>query len=174
MYKCVFYPVLSGKIWYTSRGCYPNACANGCFIYDLCISGRTCRRKNRPKKSMLIGNAVVVGSFLIIFMLKEHTFLTVLLGISGVGWSLLTTNAYPAVAEMAPKGHTGLYTGYYYVFTFAASIVSPILYGLTVDILRSQAYLFIFGGIMFILGFVFLSKVKQRDIYHRNGIKTRT
>lgn len=126
------------------------------------------------KKSMLIGNAVVVGSFLIIFMLKEHTFLTVLLGISGVGWSLLTTNAYPAVAEMAPKGHTGLYTGYYYVFTFAASIVSPILYGLTVDILRSQAYLFIFGGIMFILGFVFLSKVKQRDIYHRNGIKTRT
>lgn len=125
------------------------------------------------KKSMLIGNAVVVGSFLIIFMLKEHTFLTVLLGISGVGWSLLTTNAYPAVAEMAPKGHTGLYTGYYYVFTFAASIVSPILYGLTVDILRSQAYLFIFGGIMFILGLVFLSKVKKKDVYHKNGLKAR-
>ena len=123
------------------------------------------------KKSMLIGNAVVISSFLIIFMLKEQTFLSVLLGISGMGWSLLTTNAYPAVAEMAPKGHTGLYTGYYYVFTFAASIVSPILYGLTVDIFGSQAYLFIFGGIMFILGLVFLSKVKQKDVYHRNEFK---
>ncbi len=124
------------------------------------------------KKSMLIGNAVVISSFLIIFMLKEQTFLSVLLGISGMGWSLLTTNAYPEVAEMAPKGHTGLYTGYYYVFTFAASIVSPILYGLTVDILRSQAYLFIFGGVMFILGMVFLIKVKRQDVYHHNALKT--
>ena len=124
------------------------------------------------KKSMLIGNAVVISSFLIIFMLKEQTFLSVLLGISGMGWSLLTTNAYPAVAEMAPKGHTGQYTGYYYVFTFAASIISPILYGLTVDILRSQAYLFVFGGTMFILGMVFLIKVKRRDVYHQIGQKT--
>ncbi|NLL67246.1 MAG: SLC45 family MFS transporter [Clostridiaceae bacterium] len=118
------------------------------------------------KKSMLIGNAVIVLAFVIIFLLKERTFLSVLLGISGMGWSLMTTNAYPAVAEMAPRGHTGLYTGYYYVFTFAASIVSPILYGLTVDIFRSQAYLFVFGSIMFILGLLFLSKVNKQSIYH--------
>jgi len=120
------------------------------------------------KKSMIIGNAVVICAFLIIFTLKEHTLLPVLLGIGGIGWSLLTTNAYPAVAEMAPKGHTGLYTGYYYVFTFAASIASPILYGLIVDILKSQVYLFIFGGIMFLLGLISLFKVNQRDIYHKN------
>ncbi|NLX64454.1 MAG: SLC45 family MFS transporter [Clostridiaceae bacterium] len=121
------------------------------------------------KKSMIIGNAVVICSFLIIFILKEPTLLPVLLGIGGIGWSLLTTNAYPAVTEMAPKGHTGLYTGYYYVFTFAASIASPIFYGLIVDILRSQVYLFIFGGIMFILGLIFLFKVNQRDIYRKNA-----
>ena len=121
---------------------------------------------------MIIGNAIVISSFLIIFMLKEHTYLSVLLGMGGVGWSLLTTNAYPAVAEMAPKGHTGLYTGYYYVFTFAASIVSPILYGLIVDLLKSQGYLFIFGGIMFMLGLVLLLKVRKQDIYHKKGFKT--
>lgn len=118
------------------------------------------------KKSMLIGNAIIVVAFAIIFMLKGSTFLSTFLGISGIGWSLVTTNAYPAVAEMAPRGHTGLYTGYYYVFTFAASIASPILYGLTVDILRSHSYLFIFGGIMFILGLIFLTKVKKHDVYH--------
>lgn len=116
------------------------------------------------KKSMLIGNATIVISFIIIFMLEEAALLPVLLGISGIGWSLMTTNAYPAVAEMAPKGQTGLYTGYYYVFTFAASISSPIIYGMTVDILDSQEYLFIFGCIMFALGMIFLFNVKKHDI----------
>jgi len=116
------------------------------------------------KKSMLIGNAVIVSTFVIIFFLEEKTLPPVLLGISGVGWSLMTTNAYPAVAEMAPKGQTGLYTGYYYVFTFAASISSPILYGLTADILKSQKYLFIFGFVMFALGMIFLFNVNKRAI----------
>jgi maltose/moltooligosaccharide transporter len=116
------------------------------------------------KKSMLIGNAVIAATFIIIFLLEEKTFLPVLLGISGVGWSLMTTNAYPAVAEMAPKGQTGLYTGYYYVFTFAASISSPIIYGLTADILKSQEYLFIFGCVMFSSGVVFLFNVNKKDI----------
>lgn len=116
------------------------------------------------KKSMLIGNIVIAITFITIFLLEEKTLLPVLLGISGVGWSLMTTNAYPAVAQMAPKGQTGLYTGYYYVFTFAASIASPIVYGLTVDILKSQGYLFIFGCILFTLGLVFLFNVKKQDI----------
>ncbi len=116
------------------------------------------------KKCMLIGNVVIAATFIIIFLLEEKTLLPVLLGVSGVGWSLMTTNAYPAVAEMAPKGQTGLYTGYYYVFTFAASIASPILYGVTVDLLKSQKYLFIFGCILFTLGMVFLINVRKQDI----------
>lgn len=116
------------------------------------------------KKAMLIGNAVIVITFVIIFMLREKGLLPVILGVSGVGWSLVTTNAYPAVAEMAPKGQTGLYTGYYYVFTFAASIASPILYGFVADILKSQGYLFMFGCVLFLLGMIFLFMVRKQDI----------
>lgn len=134
-------------------------------IFMLCafpagyVGGRIGR-----KRSMLIGNVVIASTFIIIFLLEEKALLPILLGISGVGWSLMTTNAYPAVAEMAPKGQTGLYTGYYYVFTFAASIASPIVYGLTVDLLKSQEYLFIFGCILFALGLVFLINVRKQDI----------
>jgi len=69
---------------------------------------------------------------------------------------------------MAPKGRTGLYTGYYYVFTFAASISSPILYGLVADMLKSQAYLFMFGCILFLLGMIFLIMVRKQDIQENN------
>lgn len=123
------------------------------------------------KKSMLIGNIVVAITFFIIFLLTERTYLPILLGLSGMGWSLMTTNAYPAVAEMAPKGQTGLYTGYYYVFTFAASIVSPILYGITVDLFDSQSYLFVFGSFLFVLGMLFIVNVKPQDVAHSDKEK---
>ena len=104
------------------------------------------------KTSMLLGNIILITTFVIVLLLKENTYTALAMSISGIGWSLMTTNAYPAVAEMAPNGQTGRYTGYYFMFTFAASIASPILYGLTADILGSQTYLFLFGGTMFTLG----------------------
>lgn len=116
------------------------------------------------KTSMLLGNAVLIATFVIILLLKDNTYTSIVMSISGIGWSLMTTNAYPAVAEMAPSGQTGRYTGYYFLFTFAASIASPILYGLTADLLGSHAYLFLFGGVMFTLGLISLIYVKKKAI----------
>ena len=67
---------------------------------------------------------------------------------------------------MAPAGQAGRYTGYYFMFTFAASIASPILYGLTADIMGSHTYLFLFGGVLFSLGLIFLLNVKKNAIAH--------
>ncbi len=122
------------------------------------------------KTTMLLGNILLISTFVIVVLLKNQNFLAVVMGFSGIGWALMTTNAYPAVAEMAPKGQTGRYTGYYFVFTFAASIASPILYGLTADLLGSQAYLFLFGGVMFTLGLLFLFNVKKHDVSHSEEV----
>jgi Na+/melibiose symporter-like transporter len=118
------------------------------------------------KTSMLVGNIIIITTFVIIFLLNDRTYMPLVMCISGIGWSLMTTNAYPAVAEMAPNGQTGRYTGYYFVFTSAASIASPILYGLTVDVMGSQTYLFLFGSVMFTLGLLFLVNVKKKDASH--------
>lgn len=118
------------------------------------------------KTSMVLGNVILIITFLIVLLLKDKTYLALVMSISGIGWSLMTTNAYPAVAEMAPAGQTGRYTGYYFMFTFAASIASPILYGLTADIMGSHTYLFLFGGVLFSLGLIFLLNVKKNAIAH--------
>ncbi len=122
------------------------------------------------KTSMLLGNILLIITFVIVILLKNPNLMAVAMGFSGIGWSLMTTNAYPAVAEMAPAGQTGRYTGYYFVFTFAASIASPILYGLTADLLGSQTYLFLFGGVMFMLGLIFLFNVKKHDVSHSEEV----
>ncbi|MCX7771963.1 MAG: MFS transporter [Clostridia bacterium] len=116
------------------------------------------------KAAMLLGNALIIATFLIILLLQNQTYVAIVMAISGIGWALMSTNAYPAITEMAPSGQTGRYTGYYFMFTFAASIASPILYGMTADLLRSHAYLFLFGGVMFTLGLVFLLYVKKQDV----------
>lgn len=118
------------------------------------------------KTSMVLGNVVLIITFGLILLIEDKTYTPFIMSISGIGWSLMTTNAYPAVAEMAPAGQTGRYTGYYFMFTFAASIASPILYGLTADLLGSHAYLFLFGSVMFTLGLIFLLMVKKSAIAH--------
>jgi MFS family permease len=118
------------------------------------------------KKAMFIGNGIIVAAFVGLLLLKTPGLIGIFLAIGGVGWAFMNANAYPAIAEMAPAGKTGLYTGYYYAFTFAASIASPILYGLTADLLGSHAYLFLFGSVMFTLGLIFLLMVKKSAIAH--------
>ena len=62
---------------------------------------------------------------------------------------------------MAPQGETGKYTGYYYAFSFSASIVSPILFGAIADLMgRSYQSLFVYGLIMFLLAWLMLLFVR--------------
>jgi len=116
------------------------------------------------KKSMLIGNVMVVAGFLSAAFAPTVQWLMPILFFAGVGWSIINACSYPVVAQLAPKGQTGRYTGYYYAFSFAASIASPIVYGLVADIAGgSHAFLFVYGGIMFLAAMLLLSRVKHTE-----------
>lgn len=116
------------------------------------------------KKSMVIGNTMVVVGFLAASNAPTVAWLTPILFFAGVGWSIINACSYPVVAQMAPKGQTGRYTGYYYAFSFAASIASPILYGLVADLAGgSHAFLFVYGGAMFLIAMLLLSRVKHTE-----------
>lgn len=116
------------------------------------------------KAALILGNALVVAAFLGIILISGYTSTTISLLICGIGWALINANAYPAVAQMAPAGQTGRYTGYYYAFTFAASIASPILYGLVADLANSHAWLFLYSGVMFSAALLFMFLVKGKMI----------
>ena len=47
----------------------------------------------------------------------------------GIAWATINVNSYPMVVEISKTGDVGEFTGYYYTFSMAAQIVTPILSG---------------------------------------------
>lgn len=134
-------------------------------IFILCaFPGGILGGKIGRKRAMMIGNVLVALTFFAIVFIPNFSFTGILLAVSGIGWALINVNAYPAIAQMAPSGQTGRYTGYYYGFTFAASIASPILYGFVADLANSHSWLFLYSALMFIIGFLFMIPVKRESI----------
>ncbi|MBC8534430.1 MFS transporter [Yeguia hominis] len=82
------------------------------------------------KKTILIGVALLFVSFGAAFAFtRYHWFMIVLFILTGIGWASINVNSYPMVVEMAKGSDVGRYTGYYYAFSMAAQILTPILSG---------------------------------------------
>ncbi len=86
------------------------------------------------KKTILMGIIFMGGSFLggFVFTLLSDTFspiLYVLFACMGMGWAFINVNSLPMVLEMCRESDSGKFTGYYYTFSMAAQIVTPILAG---------------------------------------------
>jgi maltose/moltooligosaccharide transporter len=73
--------------------------------------------------------------------------------LAGFSWAWVNINSYPMIAQMAPAGQIGTYTGLYYLFSNGANIAGPPLFGLVFDQLGYQ-YFFplavLFMGLAFI------------------------
>lgn len=72
-----------------------------------------------------------------------------LLACAGFGWACVNINSLPMVVELASHDKIGRFTGYYYFFSFGASIVSPILFGAIRDLTQDYNSLFIYAVICF-------------------------
>ncbi|MPM62577.1 hypothetical protein SDC9_109452 [bioreactor metagenome] len=83
---------------------------------------------------------------------------------AGLGVALININSYPALIQMSGKGQTGRYTGYYYAFSFSASIASPLLFGLISDLAGSNAMLFYYTVGMYILSAACILMVSKKDV----------
>ena len=51
----------------------------------------------------------------------------------GIGWAAINVNSYPMVVEMSRAGDIGRYTGFYYTFSMAAQVATPLLTGVLVS-----------------------------------------
>lgn len=72
-----------------------------------------------------------------------------LLACAGFGWACVNINSLPMVVELASHDKIGRFTGYYYFFSFGASIFSPILFGAIRDWTGDYNTLFIYAVICF-------------------------
>jgi len=118
------------------------------------------------RKTILAGITIVAASFLTMRFLNESTgsFMYVVFAMVGIGWATVNVNTYPMVVELSKGSDVGKYTGYYYTFSMAAQIFTPILSGFLMDNLAGgRLILFPYATIFTALGFITMLFVKHGD-----------
>lgn len=82
------------------------------------------------KRAVLFGIVLMAACYaLAITIRKPSSVMYVVFALVGIGWASINVNSFPMVVEMSKAGDVGKYTGYYYTFSMAAQIVTPILSG---------------------------------------------
>ncbi|HHX29860.1 MAG TPA: SLC45 family MFS transporter [Clostridiaceae bacterium] len=96
-------------------------------------------------------------------LLVKQIVVIALLACAGFGWACVNINSLPMVVELASHDKIGRFTGYYYFFSFGASIASPILFGAIRDWTRDYNTLFIYAVICFSLALLCTLFVKHGE-----------
>ena len=116
------------------------------------------------RKRMIMGGIVLLMlAFVCAGLLTKLTFVAyILFALVGMGWASIGVNSYPMVVELASGSDVGKYTGYYYTFSMAAQVLTPILSG---ALLEHVGYgtLFPYAFIMLTLALLTMSRVRHGD-----------
>ncbi|HZK10609.1 MAG TPA: MFS transporter [Clostridia bacterium] len=115
------------------------------------------------KPVILTGLVGIIVMFIPMLFVQNTTLITVLLIGGGLFWACININSLPMVVEMTTEESLGSFTGYYYFFSFSASIASPILFGWIRDLTQDYTTLFAYSIVAFILAFVLMIFVKHGD-----------
>ena len=91
--------------------------------------------------------------------------------IGGFSWAMVNINSLPMVVRLSGEEKIGTYIGYYYFFSFASQIFSPILFGFIHDVISHHKILFLadykvlfpYSCIAFALAVVFMIFVRHGE-----------
>lgn len=173
-----WFTTYAGRMWDMSLG-QANLCltiATGGAILSYIPVGWIASRIGR-KKTILTGVTLMFSCFLFCFF---YTFavgsfspaLFVVFVLVGMGWAAINVNSLPMVVEMCKGSDIGKFTGYYYTFSMAAQIVTPVAAGFLMNRISYQVlfpYCVVFMG----AAFVTMQFVKHGDteaVSRRKGL----
>ena len=115
------------------------------------------------KNTILIGIVLLGSCFLAAGLYPTyHWTMVIFFAIIGFAWAAISVNSYPMVVEMSKAGDVGKYTGYYYTFSMAAQVITPILSGALLEHV-SYKTLFPYSVTFSVLAFITMSQVKHGD-----------
>ena len=134
-------------------------------------SGKFAHKHGRKKTIRGALFAIVVVLFLVFihsaflsglpYMVRLISFWA-LLFLFGIFWVTVITNSFPMLWQMADYKTMGIYTGLYYFFSQAASIISPPLAGGATDLWGYPA-LFLYGLFFMLIAFFLMRKVERGE-----------
>jgi len=116
------------------------------------------------RKTILAGIVLLTLCFGSVFFLSKDTgwIMFIVFGLTGIGWATINVNSYPMVVELAKGSNVGKYTGYYYAFSMAAQILTPILSGFFMDLIHPKV-LFPYATIFVASAFITMFLTKHGD-----------
>ena len=117
------------------------------------------------KKTIIIGVALLFLSFLAASFIKEGdnpAMIYILFALAGIAWATINVNSFPMVVELSKNSDIGKYTGYYYMASMAAQVITPVLSGAFVDF-NGWAVLFPYAAICTAIAFVTMVFVRHGD-----------
>lgn len=117
------------------------------------------------RKKVILGGVILMGgAFAVGILLTAYTpFAYAIMGLIGIGWAAINVNSYPMVVEMSRGSDVGKYTGYYYTFSMAAQVATPILSGYLFKHFSYSA-LFPYAVAFSALAFCTMLMVKHGDV----------
>ena len=134
-------------------------------------SGKFAHKRGRKKTI----RGALIGIIAVLFLVFLHSTLTAgmpyglrlgtfwaLLFCFGIFWVTVVTNSFPMLWQMADYKTIGIYTGLYYFFSQAASIISPPLAGGATDLFGYPA-LFLYGMVFMIAAYLLMSRVHKGE-----------
>lgn len=119
------------------------------------------------KRTIQIGVVILAACFSLGYVLTT-TFTTInapmflVFALVGFAWAAINVNSLPMVVEMCRGSDIGKFTGYYYTFSMAAQVVTPVLAGW---LLHNVGYwtLFPYAALFVALSFVTMLFVRHGD-----------
>ncbi len=151
-------------VWGLENGGYANCLmvATVAAIISYIPIGALSSRIGR-KRTILIGVALLTFCYLCAsFYTTYHSTMNLVFGIIGFAWAAINVNSFPMVVEISASGDVGKYTGYYYTFSMAAQVITPILSGFLLEHV-SYRTLFPYAVVFSILAFCTMLMVKHGD-----------
>ena len=119
------------------------------------------------KKTIQGGVVLLASCFLLGFFLTTHYqritgVMFVIFALVGLAWAAINVNSLPMVVEMCKGSDIGKFTGYYYTFSMAAQVVTPILAGTLLKHI-SYSVLFPYASFFVACSFVTMCFVRHGD-----------
>lgn len=124
------------------------------------VSGRLGR-----KKTVLLGILLMTACYTVAIFIRHQTpVMYAIFGLVGIGWAAINVNSFPMVVEMSTGADVGKYTGFYYTFSMAAQITTPLLSGFLIDRLgMGYSVLFPYAVLFSALSFLTMLFVRHGD-----------
>lgn len=136
------------RVWNLQGGGFANALmvATAAAIVAFIPIGAISSKVGR-KKTIMAGIILMSISYFCGFLFVEYSpLINVVFAFTGFGWAAINVNSYPMVVEISKSGDIGKYTGYYYTFSMAAQVFTPILSGF---LLQNVSYRILFPYAVF-------------------------